>query len=139
FNNISLNISLVGSQGAYTYLEVGGSLLGSNGVQDGLAITDKRWKSEADPGDGVMPRALRSNHALGFGTSSHYLFDNSFTRIRNLGLSYNLPEVLVSRLRVNNLNIYFNVSNVYTFTDYPGYDPESSTSGDNLVNAGIDY
>ncbi len=139
FGGLSLNVSLVGSQGAYTYLEVGGSLLGSNGVQNGLAITDRRWRSEEDPGDGIMPRSIRSNHALGFGTSSHYLFETSFTRIRNLSLGYDLPEQVTSRMRINNFNIYFNVSNVYTFTDYPGYDPESSTSGDNVVNAGIDY
>jgi len=139
FGNISLNISLVGSQGAFTYLDAGGSLLGDNGVQNNPTLTDRRWRSEADPGDGVMPRAIRSNYAFGFGTSSHFLFDNSFTRIRNLGLSYNLTEGLASRLRVKNLNAYFNVSNVYTFTDYPGYDPESSTTGDNVVNSGIDY
>jgi TonB-linked SusC/RagA family outer membrane protein len=139
FGDLSLNVSLVGSQGAFTYLEAGGNVLGANGVQNNHILTERRWRSEEDPGDGIMPRSIRSNHALGFGTSSHYLFDNSFTRIRNLGLSYNLPPTLLSRLKVDNFNIYFNVSNVYTFTDYPGYDPESSTSGDNVVNAGIDY
>lgn len=139
FGDISLNVSLVGSQGAFSYLDVGGSLLGSNGVQNSLAITDRRWRSEADPGDGIMPRSIRSNHALGFGTSSHYLFDNSFTRIRNVGLAYNLPKRVASRFKVDHFNVYFNVSNLYTFTDYPGYDPESTTAGDNVVNAGIDY
>lgn len=136
---VSLNVALVGSHGAYTYLESGGSLLGSNGVQNGLAIQTRRWRSEADPGDGIMPRAIRSNHALGFGTSSHYLFDNSFTRIRNVNLSYDLPSKLTSRLKLNNFNVYFNIANLYTFTDYVGYDPESSTTGDSVTNAGIDY
>lgn len=139
FGSISLNIALVGSHGAYTYLEAGGSLLGSNGVQNGLAIQNRRWKSEADPGDGIMPRAIRSNHALGFGVSSHYLFDNSFTRIRNVSLGYDLPSKLVSKLKLNSFNVYFNIANLYTFTDYVGYDPESSTTGDNVTNAGIDY
>jgi TonB-linked SusC/RagA family outer membrane protein len=137
--NLSLNIGLVGSHGAYTYLDAGGSLLGSNGVQNNLILTDRRWKSEADPGDGIMPRSIRSNHALGFGVSSHYLFENSFTRIRNIKLSYNLPKNLLNKMKVSNLNVYANVANVFTFTNYPGYDPESSITGDNVVNAGIDY
>lgn len=137
--NLSLNVSIVGSQGAYTYLDAGAILLGSNGVQNNLALTDRRWRSETDPGDGIMPRSIRSNHALGFGTSSHYLFENSFTRIRNIKLSYDLPKSLISALHLNNLNVYANVANVYTFTQYPGYDPESSITGDNVVNAGIDY
>lgn len=139
YKNLSLGISLVGSQGAYTYLDAGGSLLGLNGVQNNLAVADRRWRSEAAPGDGVWPRSIRSNHALGFGASSHYLFDNSFIRIRNLNLAYNLPGDLVSKLRLSSLNVYLNVANVYTFTDYPGYDPESSVTGDSMTNAGIDY
>jgi hypothetical protein len=139
YGPFSLSVSLVGSQGAYTYLEAGGQLIGSNGVQNGLAIQDRRWRSESDPGDGIVPRAIRNNYALGFGTSSHYLFDASFTRIRNVMLSFNLPTAVVTRLHLSNLNIYANVSNLYTKTDYPGYDPESSTTGDNVVNAGIDY
>ncbi|KAA0992859.1 SusC/RagA family TonB-linked outer membrane protein [Dyadobacter aurulentus] len=139
FGNLNLNIGLVGSKGAYTYLDAGASLLGANGVQNNLALTDKRWRSEENPGDGIMPRSIRSNHALGFGTSSHYLFENSFTRIRNVKLGYDLPKDLVNRMKLNALNVYLNVSNLYTFTDYPGYDPESSISGDNVVSGGIDY
>ncbi|GHB74930.1 SusC/RagA family TonB-linked outer membrane protein [Persicitalea jodogahamensis] len=137
--DFSLNVSLVGSQGAYTYIDAGAALLGATAVQNNLALTDRRWRSEADPGDGIMPRAIRSNYALGFGTSSHFLFENSFTRIRNIKLAYNLPNGVLTRLGLNNMNVYANIANVFTFTNYPGYDPESSTSGDNVVNAGIDY
>ena len=54
-------------------------------------------------------------------------------------LSFDVPKDVVDRLNLTSLNVYANVANLHTFTDYPGYDPESSTSGDNVVNAGIDY
>ena len=139
WKNFNLNIAIVGSEGAQTYLESGGALMGSNGVQNGLVLQDRRWRSEEDPGDGIIPRAIRSNHALGFGTSSNFLFDASFIRIRNVMLGYNMPQELVSRFRLTGMNVYASVANVYTFTDYPGYDPESSSTGDDVVNAGIDY
>lgn len=139
YGPLSLSISLVGSQGAYTYIEAGAQLLGSTAVQNGLTLTDRRWRSESDPGDGFMPRAIRNNYANGFGTSSHFLFENSFTRIRNVNLSFDMPKDIISKLSLTGLNVYANVANVYTLTDYPGYDPESSTAGDNVVNAGIDY
>jgi TonB-linked SusC/RagA family outer membrane protein len=139
WKDFNLNISIVGSQGAQTYLESGGALMGSNGVQNGLAIQDRRWRSEEDPGDGIIPRAIRSNHALGFGASSNFLFDASFIRIRNVMLGYDMPQDLVSRFKLTGMNVYTSIANLYTFTDYPGYDPESSTTGDNVVNAGIDY
>lgn len=138
FAGLSLNVAITGSQGAYTYMAWEG-LIGSNGVQNGLAAQDRRWRSESDPGDGIMPRSIRSNHANGFGVSSHYLFDNSFMRIRNVNLAYDVPAKITSRLKLSNLNVYMNVSNVYTFTDYPGYDPEASTTGDAITNAGVDY
>jgi hypothetical protein len=34
--------------------------------------------------------------------------------------------------------VYGNISNVYTFTDYPGYDPESSSAGNDILSSGID-
>lgn len=139
FGNLSLDVSLVGSQGAYTYIESGAAFLGATAVQNNHVRTDRRWRSEADPGDGIVPRAIRNNYAIGFGTSSNFLFDNSFVRIRNVKLSYNLAKKLTSRLKLNNLTVYANVANVFTFTEYPGYDPESSSTGDNVVNAGIDY
>jgi hypothetical protein len=138
--NLSLNIGLVGSHGAYTYLDAGASLLGDNGVQNNLALTDRRWRSEADPGDGIMPRSIRSNHALGFGTSSHYLFEQFFyPDQKHQTVVQPAERVDPAPWRLSNLNVYANVANVFTFTDYPGYDPESSTTGDNVVNAGIDY
>lgn len=139
FGNLSLNVSMVGSQGAYTYIESGAAFLGGTGVQNNLGVTDRRWRSESDPGDGVYPRAIRNNYALGFGTSSHFLFDNSFIRIRNIQLSYDLGKAATKRMRLDNMTVYANVANAFTFTKYPGFDPESSTSGDNVVNAGIDY
>lgn len=138
FSRLSLNVAVTGSQGGYNFIQWE-ALFGSNGVQNGLELQDRRWRSESDPGDGIMPRSIRSNHALGFGVSSHYLFKNSFTRIRNISLAYDLPTKLTSRLKLSNLNVYMNVSNVFTFTDYPGYDPESSTTGDNITSAGVDY
>jgi TonB-linked SusC/RagA family outer membrane protein len=139
YGNITLSVALNGSQGAYTYFQIGETILNSAGVQNQLIMADRRWRSEDDPGDGFMPRAIRSNHAYGFSSSSHFLFDSSFTRIKSVNISYNLPQKLATRLALSGLSVYANVANLYTFTDYPGFDPESSTAGDNVVNSGIDY
>ena len=98
-----------------------------------------RWVSESQPGEGFQPRAIRSNYANGFGTSSHFLFDSSFTRIKNVNLTYNFPSDTVKDLGISALSLYADVANLYTFTDYPGYDPESSTSGSDIASSGIDY
>ncbi|WP_273275547.1 SusC/RagA family TonB-linked outer membrane protein [Maribacter polysiphoniae] len=140
YKNLSLGISLVGSEGASTYFQAGTAVLNSAGVQNQIAdISLGRWVSESQPGDGFQPRAIRSNYANGFGTSSHFLFDSSFTRIKNVNLSYNFPSKTAKDMGLSQLSLYVDVANLYTFTDYPGYDPESSSSGSNLASSGIDY
>ncbi len=139
YGNLTLSVSMNGSQGAYTYFQAGETILNSAGVQNQLLLSLDRWRSESNPGAGLMPRAIRNNYANGFGTSSHFLFDSSFTRIKNVNISYQVPQFLLKKLDISNLSVYADISNVYTFTDYPGYDPESSTSGDNIAKSGIDY
>ena len=139
YKNFSLGIFINGSHGGYNYFLAGETLINSAGVQNQLAMVDNRWKSEADPGDGLIPRAIRSTYAYGFTSSSRFLFDASYIRIKNINLSYSLPNNLVSRISLSSLSIFADVANVYTFTNYPGYDPESSTAGDNITNSGIDF
>lgn len=139
YKNFSLSVFVNGSHGGYNYFLAGETLMNSAGVQNQLAMVDRRWKSEANPGDGTIPRAIRSTYAYGFSTTSRFLFDASYIRIKNINLSYTLPKNLVSMLSLNSMNVFFDVSNVHTFTDYPGYDPESTTAGDNITNSGIDF
>ncbi len=137
YKNFSLSIALNGSHGAYTYL-LNNGMVNSAGVQNQLASIH-RWRSESDPGDGRTPRAIRSNYAYSLNTSSYYLYDASYVRIKNINLSYTFPRELLSRLSLSNLTVYADIANVYTFTDYPGYDPESSSTGNSITSSGLDY
>ncbi len=138
YKNVSLSVFINGSQGADCYFGAGETILNVAGVQNQLALVNDRWKSPENPGNGYVPRAIRSDHALGMAASSRYLFDASYVRIKDITLSYDFPRELLSKIKVKGLNAYFNVSNVYTFTDYPGYDPEASQSGDSVTSAGYD-
>ncbi len=137
YNNFSLSIALNGSHGAYTYNY--NSLTNCAGVQNQLAIIKNRWRSETEPGDGRTPRAIRSNYAYSYTASTYYLYDSSYIRIKNINLSYTFPRVLINRLLLSDLTVYADVANVYTFTDYPGFDPDGSSYGNSITNSGIDY
>ncbi|MDR1370661.1 MAG: TonB-dependent receptor [Dysgonamonadaceae bacterium] len=138
YKNLSLSAYITGSQGAQTYMNVGETLINSAGVQNQLTMVNRRWKSESDPGDGLVPRAIRSNTFLGMQPSSRLLFDASYVRIKDITLSYDFPQSITRHIFMKGLNAYFNVSNLYTFTDYPGYDPEASSTGDAVTKAGFD-
>lgn len=56
--------------------------------------------------------------------SSRFLYDASFLRLRSLTLSYDLPAKLLKKLKINNLRVYATGFNLWTWTKYPGWDPE---------------
>ncbi len=137
YKNFTLHISLNGSQGAETYI-INASLMNSAGVQNQLGSIH-RWRSESNPGDGRTPRAIRNNYAYSMSNSSYYLWDASYVRIKNVSLSYSFPRELINSLRLGSLLVYADVANLFTFTDYPFYDPEASTTGNSITSSGLDY
>ncbi len=72
--------------------------------------------------------------------SSRYVEDGSYLRIKNLTLGYTFPKKLLEKARIENLRIYCNIQNIYTFTRYTGYDPEigASTQDATGLTYGID-
>ena len=56
--------------------------------------------------------------------SSFYLEDGSFLRLKNLRLNYTIPGTAISRLQLQSARVYFQVSNLFTITNYSGLDPE---------------
>jgi TonB-linked SusC/RagA family outer membrane protein len=65
--------------------------------------------------------------------STAFLEDGSFLRMKTLRIGYDLNNILKNRLKT--LQIYFQGSNLFTITKYPGLDPELSGAG---INMGID-
>ncbi len=139
YKGLTLSVSINASHGNEVYFEGGEINLNDAGVQNQLAIVDQRWKSPSDPGNGTMPRAIRNDYAFTLSSTSRYLFDGSFVKIRDIHLSYLIPSKALNRLKIQSLTVYGDITNVYTFTKYPGYDPEGSIAGDNVTASGVDY
>ena len=57
-------------------------------------------------------------------TSSRYIEDGSYLRIKNIMLGYSLPKDLLRQVQIENVRVYANIQNLFTFTKYTGYDPE---------------
>ena len=72
--------------------------------------------------------------------SDRYVEDGSYLRIKNITLGYNFPKSLLSRAKIDNIRVYCNIQNLYTFTKYTGYDPEvgASTQDSSGLTFGVD-
>ena len=60
--------------------------------------------------------------------SDYFLYDGTFLKIQNLSLGYTLPMRNHTDL-LNSIRFYFTGDNVYTFTNYPGLNPEVDITG----------
>lgn len=56
--------------------------------------------------------------------STFLLYDMSYLRVKSLQLGYNLPDFLIKKLDMSNLRVYVSGDNLFTFTKFPGLDPE---------------
>ena len=68
--------------------------------------------------------------------SDYYIEDGSYARIQNIQFGYTFSDTAIESLGLDKFRVYASVNNVYTFTDYKGYDP-SASSGDPF-GGGID-
>ncbi|MFZ2287048.1 MAG: TonB-dependent receptor [Bacteroidales bacterium] len=85
-----------------------------------------RWQNPGDITD--VPQA-RLGDGNGTKVSSRYLTDGSYIRFRNINLGYTLPETVTSRIKMSSARVYIGVQNLYTLTNYKGWDPEVNYTG----------
>ncbi len=92
-----------------------------------------RWQYEGQQTE--VPRALWEDPIGNSSFSTRWIEDGSYIRLKNVSLSYTIPNEFLS---FRNAQFYVSASNVLTFTNYLGYDPEFSYSRSH-VNQGVDY
>lgn len=83
------------------------------------------------PGDtGVHPKPVAGNPKRPYSNSTRYLQDGSYMRIKDVTLSYSLPENILKAIKMQGLRIYVSALNPYTFHNVKGVmDPELGPLG----------
>ena len=84
--------------------------------------------SASNPG-GSIPNPWGSMR--NFENSSRFVEDGSYLRLKNFSIGYTLPQRWTKKMHMNRWRFYVTASNLFTITDYTGYDPE--------VGGGVDY
>lgn len=138
YKGIEFSIMLTGSQGGEIMNQQARYLKSFNGDRNAYASVSNFWRSDAEPGDGKTFKPRVTQNTVQAQSSSYWVEDGSFVRIKNIRLGYNFPASVTNKLKISNLKMYLNFENVYVFSDYSNYDPEGSTfqSG---YRVGYDY
>lgn len=96
-----------------------------------------RWTP--DNRDGQIPIAVFGDPAGNGRASNRWVEDGSYIKLRELTVGYTFPKKWINKLKISNLKIYAQGRNLYTWTDYKGYDPEVSRNVRDPLSQNIDY
>ncbi len=109
-----------------------GAYLGYNMMR--LKDNWRRWEV---PGDiATHPKLAMNGNKNSNKTSSRYIEDGSFLRIRNVTLSYDLPKEWLNPVSVQSCKFFVSADNLFTFTRFSGMDPEVSLESSTWSLAG---
>jgi len=71
--------------------------------------------------------------------STNFLEDGSYFRLQNLSLGYTMPDKWFHKIHMTGFRVYLQGSNLFTLTNYSGYNPEVNKNSSNALAPGEDY
>ncbi|WP_299899685.1 TonB-dependent receptor [uncultured Aquimarina sp.] len=136
YKGIDFSFTFQGEWGASIYNN-GGRFQSGNARFFDNQTTDqlRRWQQPGDITDVPQARLFSTN---GQQASTRYLQESDFIRLRNLTLGYTVPQEVTKKFYMERIRIYFTGFNLLTFTDFDGYDPESTAdfNGNSNIQVG---
>ena len=91
------------------------------------------WRQDRPNNKYPAPR-VGSAYANGDGTDAN-LQKGDYLRLRNLEIGYSLPKNVIRNIKASNIRVYFSVQNLFTATEFTGFDVESSDNTNPYPNA----
>lgn len=144
YKNFELNVFFQGIQGNDIF---NASRIETEGMYDSKNQSTKvlrRWTAPGQVTD--IPRVTRgSSTPQGYSddynsfVSSRFIEDGSYLRLKAVTLSYRFGPTLLEKWGLGRLSVYVTAQNLFTVTNYSGFDPEVSQNSPNGPGMGIDY
>ncbi|WP_434502447.1 SusC/RagA family TonB-linked outer membrane protein [Prevotella sp.] len=132
YKGFNLSVLIQGSYGNDIYNV---SRMETEGMYDGKNQTTKvleRWRV---PGQITnVPKAKFQMF-----NSTYFIEDGSYLRVKDISLSYDVPRYIISKFGISRLQPYISATNLITFTNYSGNDPEVNQYGNSGSVQGIDW
>lgn len=134
YMGLDLTVFMDGQQGV-DILNIG-SRSNMQSRQNVWGMWRDRWRSEENPGNGMVPRAAVTENMTT--PSTFWLFDGSFWSIRNITLGYNFNQRALNRLAVTKgIRVYLSMDNVFMNDHYHG-NPQTGNHANTSLTPNID-
>lgn len=97
-----------------------------NAIDPNTGLTG--WWKNPDINNLVQPNAKETYDKNGARGLTKYLEKGDYLRLKTLSLGYNIPKKWAAKMYMENLKIYGSATNLLTFTQYTGFDPETGAN-----------
>lgn len=135
FKNFDLSLFFQGSQGNKIYNGVAQDLQSTNlGINYSKDVLNA-WTPQNHSN---VPRVIASDPNTNTRTSSRFLEDGSYLRMKTLQLGYKLSGDFAKKVRISGLRTYISADNLFTATKYTGYNPDLGRTG-SIFDRGVDF
>lgn len=132
YENFTLGVFFQGVAGLKTRL----SNWGVDPFMQGTPPTEK-WRNAWTPENPTneLPAIYIAGYSGvdSYKASTYYLEDASYLRLKNVNISYAIPDRIASALRTQKIELYASAENLLTITDFEGGDPERTSLTGNLA------
>jgi TonB-linked SusC/RagA family outer membrane protein len=135
WKEFDLNMFFQGTYGNKIYNGLRQDLEGMNRDINYASSTLNVWTPENT--DTNIPRAVINDPNQNSRTSSRFLEDGSYLRFKTLQLGYTFNEPTLKAVRLDFLRLYLSADNLFTITDYKGYNPDLGRAG-SILDRGVD-
>lgn len=130
YKNLSLTAFFQGVQGINIYPTLNMIYPFNNG-----AGVTKEWMTDSwtpENPNARLPLLTTTTATENYVSSTFWLRDASYLRLKNVQLKYDFPETLISRLSLKRLSVFANAENLLTFSKFDHFDPEKNIQNNNL-------
>lgn len=143
YKNFDVGFMFQGQNGGHLYSLLGRALgrTGQEASDNALGFYRDRWRSEEDPGEGLIGKA---HSTFGRIKNTDWLYSSDYWRLRNVTFGYNFKDLrLAGESRLNSGRVYLTLENFWGRDKYDGgLNPESANtnlSGDDKYPEAGDY
>lgn len=144
YKNFDLKFLLQGKQGYEILNGLSFFLLNEQGWCNGSTRLLNNYfvaSGDADNGKYAKPRQTPTDKL--YEKSDLMIEDGSYLRLRNVSIGYTFPKVLLNKISLHAVRVYVSVNNLYTWTNYSGYNPEVTSNNkswnESPTTPGVDY
>lgn len=103
----------------------------NGGAQNGLlkVIADDHWSEDNRDIYAFWPRLSGNFIENNNQTSTWWMRNGAFLRLKSVELGYNLPKIFLDKFHISGLRVYANTTNPMVFSNFKLWDPEMGGNG----------